>query len=74
MDKYPARNFLLNIFIHNKLLTCGGMTDWETRDSRLGLGLYRLVSSRMVLIRLAVLGNFMVLARRWASAGAGPIE
>ena len=47
MDKYPVRNFLLNIFIHNKLLICDRMVDWATR----GLGFYSLVSSRMVLIR-----------------------
>ena len=51
MDKYLARNFLLNIFINNKLPICGNMADWGTRDSKRGLGLYRLVSSRMVLIQ-----------------------
>ena len=51
MDKYPTRNFLLNIFIHNKLPIWSRMADWGTRDFRRGLGLYHLVSFRMVLIR-----------------------
>ena len=51
MDKYPTRNFLLNIFIDNKLPICGRMVGWGTRDPRLGLGLCRLVNSGVVLIR-----------------------
>ena len=51
MDKYPACNFLLNIFIHNKFLICGRMADCGTWDLIRGLGLYRLVSSGIVLIR-----------------------
>ena len=51
MDKYPARNFLLNIFIHNKLSICNRIVNWGIRDPKWGLGFYRLVSYRMVLIR-----------------------
>ena len=50
MDKYHVRNFLLNIFIHNKLPICGRMAGWGTQDPIQGLELYRLVSSHMVLI------------------------
>ena len=74
MDKYPTHNFLLNIFIQNKLLICGRMAGWGTWDSRQGLGLYCLVNSHMVLIRYAVLGRFMMRARQWAHMGVGPIE
>ena len=39
------RNFLLNIFIHNKFPICGRMAGWGTRDPKQSLGLYCLVSS-----------------------------
>ena len=74
MDKYHVHNFLINIFIHNKLLICSRMADWGTRDPRLGSGLYHLGGSHIVLIRLAVLGHFMMRAKHWARAGTGPIE
>ena len=74
MDKYAVCNFLLSIFIHKKLIICGRMVGWGTRDPRQGLGLYRLISSRIVLIWQTVLGLFMMRARRWAHVGVGPIE
>ena len=60
MDKYFFR------IIHNKILICGRMTGWGTRNPRRGLKLSRLVSSRMVLIQQAGLGCCMMLVRRWA--------
>ena len=74
MDKYRARDFLLNIVIHNTLSICGRMVGWGTWDPRRVLGLYRLVGSRVVSIWWVVLGRFMRRARRWARADVGPIE
>ena len=51
VDIYPVHNFLLNIFIHNKLPICGRMAGWGTRDPRQGLRFQCLVSSHIVLIR-----------------------
>ena len=56
MDKYPVRDFLPNIVIHNTLSICGRMADWGTQDPKRVLGLYRMVGSRVVLIWWAVLG------------------
>ena len=50
MYEYLVRDSLPNKFIHNKLLICGRMAGWGTRDLRQGLGFFRLVDSRMVLI------------------------
>ena len=66
MDKYPARDFLPNIVIHNTLSICGRMVGWGTRDPRRVLGLYRLVGSCVVFIWWVVLGRFMRQVRRWA--------
>ena len=74
VDKYLLRNFLLNVFIHNELSKCGRMAGWGTRDPRRDLRLSRLVSFRMVLIRQASLGCFMMWAKQWASVGTRPIE
>ena len=73
MDEYPDRDSLPNKFFHNKLPICGRIAGWGTRDPRPDLGFFCLVGSRMVLIWWAVL-SFMRRARRWACAGAGPIE
>ena len=70
MNKYILRIFHLNVFIHNELSKCGRMAGWGTQDLRRDLGLSRLDSSCMVLIRLGSLGCFMMLA----STGVGPIK
>ena len=67
MNEYLVRNSLPNIFIHNKLLICGRMIGWETQDSRQGLGLYRLISSHMILIWYRL--SWAVL---WGGLGTGP--
>ena len=74
MDKYLAFDFLPNRVIHNTLFICGRIASWGTRDPIRVLGLYRLVSSRVVLIWWVILGRFMRRARRWACADAGPID
>ena len=38
MDKYLARDFLLNIDIHNTLSTCGRMASWGTWNPKQALG------------------------------------
>ena len=74
VDKYPARDFLPNIIIHNTLSICGRMIGWGTRDPRQVLGLYRLVGFRVVSIWWAGLGRFIRRAKQWAHADAGLIE
>ena len=64
MDKYPARDFLPNIVIHNTLSICGRIAGWGTQDPRRVLGLYHLVDSRVVLIWWVVFGLFMRQAKR----------
>ena len=74
MDKYPTRDFLHNIVIHNTLSICGKMAVWGTRDPRRVPGLYRLIGSRVVLIWWAGLGSFMRQARLWACTDVEPIN
>ena len=74
VDKYPARDFLPNIVIHNTLSIYGRMAGWETRDPRRVLGLYCLVGSCVVSIWWAGLGCFMRRATRWVRDDAGLIE
>ena len=68
MDKH------LFCIIHNELPICSGMVGWETWYPRRGLKLPRLVSSCMVLIQQAGLGRYMMRAKWWACASAGPIK
>ena len=71
VDKYPARDFLPNIVIHNTLFIYDRMTGYVTRDPKRALGLYHLVGFRVVLIWWAILGRFMRRAKR--CAGGVPV-
>ena len=65
---------LIYLYITNFSYAVGWSIGGLDRDPRRGSGLYHLVDSRIVLIRLAVLGHFMMRAKHWAHAGTGPIE